>query len=51
MRAIMIVRAEPRVKIGLERLQRCVDLLAEGNLVELIEDGLMETFADPVSLW
>ena len=48
--AFMVVRVDPRVKILLHRLERRVDLLAECDLIELVEDGLMEAFADAIRL-
>lgn len=50
-RTIMIVRVAPRVKIDLQFFHRRVDLLAEGNLIKLVQDCLVEAFADPVGLW
>ena len=47
----MVVRVDPRVKIHLQLLDRRVDFLAERDLVELIQDGLVEPLADPVGLW
>lgn len=47
----MIVRVAPRVKIDLQFFHRRVDLLAEGNLIKLVQDCLVEAFADPVGLW
>ncbi len=50
MRPLMVVRVDPYVKITLQLFQRRVDLLAEGDLVELVQDGLVEPLADPVGL-
>ena len=50
MRALMVVRVDPRVKIHLQLFQRRVDLFSEGDLVELVQDGLVEALAYPVGL-
>jgi len=41
---------DPVVEIFLRRLQIFVDLFAEGNSVELIQDSLVEAFTDAVRL-
>ena len=50
MRALMVERVDPRVKIALQLLQGRVDLLAEGDLIELVQDRLVEAFADSIGL-
>jgi hypothetical protein len=49
-RALMVVRDEQSVKVLLQLFHRVADLLAEGNLVELIQDRLVEALADAVRL-
>ena len=46
MRAVMIVVVKPRIEIGLQFFECRVDLLAEGHLVKLLQDRLVETLAD-----
>lgn len=46
----MVVHRDPRVKVRLQLLERAVDLLAEGDLVELVQDRLVEALADPIGL-
>ena len=46
----MVVRVDPYVKITLQGFQRRVNLLAEGDLVELVQDRLVEALTDPVGL-
>lgn len=50
MGTLMIVVNEPCVKINLKSLHALVDLLAEGDLIELLQDGLVEALADAVRL-
>ena len=40
-----------RVAVGLQLVDRVVDLLAEGDAVEFIEDGAMEALANAIGLW
>jgi hypothetical protein len=39
---------EPEVEIGLQLLDRQIDLLAERNSVELVQDSTMEALAMPL---
>jgi hypothetical protein len=41
----MVVRDQPGVKVNLQLLKRPVDLLAERNLVELVQDRLVEAWS------
>ena len=50
MRSPMIVLDQPGVEIGLQLLDRAIDLLAERYTVELVEHGAMEALADAVGL-
>ena len=45
-----VVMFHPDIQIGLQFLQRVIQFPPEGNLVKLVQDGLVETFADAVCL-
>lgn len=46
----IVVLAEPRIKVRLQGRDRFVDLFAEGDAVELVERGLVQSLDDPVGL-
>src|SRR5215831_8673879 len=46
-----IVFCNPTIQVGLQLVDRTIHLLAQGNTVELVEHGLLETLADSVGLW
>jgi hypothetical protein len=48
MRAPLVVVGEPGIEIGLQLLDRPIDLLAERHPVELVEQGAMEALANAV---
>ena len=50
MRTLIVVFGEPGIKIFLQLRDRAVELLAECNAVELIEQRLVEALANAVSL-
>lgn len=50
MLAFIVVLIEPRIKIGLQGINRFVDILAEGDTIELVEHGLVQSLDDPVGL-
>ena len=50
MRTVMIVVHDPRIEIGLQFFECRIDLLAEGHLIKLLQDGLVEALADAVGL-
>lgn len=50
MRALVVVVAYPLIEILLQRPQIMIDLVPEGNLIKLIQDRLVETFANAVGL-
>ena len=50
MQSPVIVVDQPGVEVGLQLVDRVVDLLAEGNPVELVEDGAMEALANAIGL-
>ena len=50
MRALSIVFLDPGIKVALQRLDVCVDLLTERDLVKLLQQRLMEPLADTVRL-
>jgi hypothetical protein len=45
-----VVLDEPDVEIGLQFVDRQIDLLAKRNPVELVQDSTMEAFANAVGL-
>ena len=49
-RSLLIVLREPSVEIGLQLLNPAIELLAERHAVELVEQRLVEAFADAVGL-
>ena len=49
-RACLIVLLQPSIQVGLEFVKGVVDFLAKGDLVELLQYGLVEAFADAVRL-
>ena len=50
MRPHMVIRVDEIVQVLLQDLHRAVDLLSESALVELVQAGLIEAFADAVGL-
>jgi len=50
MRALVIVMVQPFIQIGLQRADAVIELLAERDLVELLQDRLVEPLADAVGL-
>ena len=48
--AFGIVVVDPRIQILLQILQRCIQLPAEGDLVELLQDRFVEALANAVGL-
>ena len=46
----LIVLLHPFIEVGLQLLDAPVDLLAEGDAVELVEQRPVEALADPVRL-
>ena len=46
----LVELAHPEIEVGLQLLDRRVDLLAEGDAVELVEHGLVEALDDAVGL-
>ena len=49
-RALLVIDREPRIEVKLQRLDGVVDLLAEGDAVELAQQRLVEPLTAPVSL-
>jgi hypothetical protein len=45
-----VVVGDPRVEVGLQFVDTAVDLFAEGDAVELVEQGFVEPLADAVGL-
>ena len=50
MGALFIVFDEPDVEVGLQLVDRRIDLLAERNPVELVQDSAMEALTDSIGL-
>ena len=50
MRPFLIVTLDPAIKIDLEIDDRSIDLLSEGDAVELIEHRLVEPLDDAIRL-
>jgi hypothetical protein len=46
----LIVACYPKIEIELQRVHRVIDLLAERDAIELVEQGLVEPLADAVGL-
>ena len=51
MRPRLIVFFDPGIQIGLQLVDRTIDLFAESDTVKLVEHSLVEAFADSVGLW
>ena len=50
MSALVIVVLQPFIQIGLQRGNAFVELFAECDLVEFLQDRLMEPRTDPICL-
>ena len=50
-RPFLVVALDPTIEVALEFGDRSIDLLSEGDAVELIEHGLVEPLGDSVGLW
>ena len=50
MRPLFIVIADPQIEIGLQLVDRMIHLLAEGDTVEFVEHGFVESLSDPIGL-
>ena len=50
MGTLVVILVNPPVQILLELFQGGIDLLPEGDGIELVLDGSMEAFTDPVGL-
>ena len=50
MRPDLVELAHPEIEVGLQLLDRRVDLLAEGDAIELVEHGLVKTLDNSVGL-
>jgi hypothetical protein len=47
----LVVALDPTIEVALEFGDRSIDLLSEGDGVELIEHGLVEPLGDSLGLW
>ena len=45
---MLVVFGDPRIKVGLQLVDRAIDLFAERHAVELIQNGAMEALADSI---
>src|SRR5215472_2839628 len=45
---LLVVSGDPRIKVGLQLVDRAVDLFAERHPVELIQNGAMEALANSI---
>ena len=50
MRPLVVVLDQPAIEIGLQLVERAIDLLAERDTVELVEQRAMKALADSVGL-
>ena len=50
MRAFLVVAGDPGIEIGLQLLDRAVDLAPEGDAVELVQHRPVEALDDAVGL-
>ena len=48
--ALKVVVMQPFIQIGLKRVDAVVELLAERDLIKLLQDRLVEPLADAVGL-
>ena len=51
MRSTIVVLDQPSVEIGLQLVDRVIDLLAERDPIKLVQDSAMEALADSIRLW
>ena len=47
---LLVVFGNPGIQVGLQLVERAIDVLAERHPVELVKDGAMEALADAVGL-
>ena len=47
---LLVVLDQPAIQIGLQLVERAIDLFAERDAVELVEQRAMETLADAIGL-
>src|SRR5690606_14320160 len=50
-RTLIVVVVNPAVKVGLNLIDRPIDLAPERHLVKLLQNRFMEPFTNAVSLW
>ena len=50
MGALLIVAGDPNIEVELQHFHCVVDFFAEGDAVELIQQGFVEPLADPIGL-
>src|SRR5215472_12462859 len=47
---LLVVFGDPRIKVGLQLVDRAVDLFAEHHPVEFVQDGAMEALTNSIRL-
>ena len=45
--SLSVVVMQPIIKVSLQRIDVLIDSFTEGDLIELLQDGFVEAFADP----
>ena len=50
MGSLFVVQLQPLIQVGLQLCDRFVQLLPKRHPIELVEDGLMKPFTDPIGL-
>ena len=50
MGSLFIVQLQPLIQVGLQLCDRFVQLLPKRHPIELVENGLMKPFTDPIGL-
>src|SRR5580658_3749466 len=51
MRSDLVVVDQPGIEIGLQLVDHTIDLFAERDPIELVQDGAVKALADPIRLW
>ena len=51
MGSLVVVVGEPSIQISLQFIERQIQLLAESDLIKLLQDRFVEPLADAICLW
>ena len=51
MRSDLVVVDQPGIEIGLQLVDHTIDLFAERDPIELVQDGAVKALADSIRLW